>query len=247
MNAVNETPVSDIELLLPWHAAGTLSNRDSQRVETALANDPELARQFELVREELSEDIHLNETLGAPSARAMESLFARIEAEPARMPAVSSNLGARVRDFFASLSPRTLAWSASAAAIAILLQAGLIAGIVIEGKWRQFGERRRLSDSVGSEPVCWRWLFCADPLPAAGQCRRYRQISGSQQSQRNGRPDHGRAVPGSGRGDQAADDGSRQHRQEAAVGQDDRRLRRRDAVRRLCPGVRLRSAPFDTI
>lgn len=132
MNAVNETPVSDIELLLPWHAAGTLSNRDSQRVETALANDPELARQFELVREELSEDIHLNETLGAPSARAMESLFARIEAEPARMPAVSSNFGARVRDFFASLSPRTLAWSASAAAIAILLQAGLIAGIVIK-------------------------------------------------------------------------------------------------------------------
>jgi anti-sigma factor RsiW len=132
MNAVNETPVSDIELLLPWHAAGTLSNRDSQRVETALANDPELARQFELVREELSEDIHLNETLGAPSARAMESLFARIEAEPARMPAVSFNLGARARDFFASLSPRTLAWSASAAAIAILLQAGLIAGIVIK-------------------------------------------------------------------------------------------------------------------
>ena len=132
MNAVNETPVSDIELLLPWHAAGTLSNRNSQRVETALANDPELARQFELVREELGEDIHLNETLGAPSARAMESLFARIEAEPARMPAVSFNLGARARDFFASLSPRTLAWSASAAAIAILLQAGLIAGIVIK-------------------------------------------------------------------------------------------------------------------
>lgn len=132
MNAVNETPVSDIELLLPWHAAGTLSYRDSQRVETALANDPELARRFELVREELSEDIHLNETLGAPSARAMETLFARIDAEPVRAPAMSFNLGARVRDFFASLSPRTLAWSASAAAVAILLQAGLIAGIMVK-------------------------------------------------------------------------------------------------------------------
>jgi anti-sigma factor RsiW len=132
MNAVNEPQVSEIELLLPWHAAGTLGYRDSQRVETALANDPELARRFELVREELSEDIHLNETLGAPSARAMESLFARIDAEPVRKPAVSFNLGARVRDFFASLSPRTLAWSASAAAVAILLQAGLIAGIMIK-------------------------------------------------------------------------------------------------------------------
>jgi hypothetical protein len=132
MNAVNEPQVSDIELLLPWHAAGTLSYRDSQRVETALAKDPELARRFELVREELSEDIHLNETLGAPSARAMEALFAKIDAEPARTPKVSFNLGARVRDFFASLTPRTLAWSASAAAVAILLQAGLIAGIMIK-------------------------------------------------------------------------------------------------------------------
>ena len=132
MNAVNETPVSDIELLQPWHAAGTLSYRDSQRVETALANDPELARRFELVREELNEDIHLNETLGAPSARAMESLFAKIDAEPVRTPPMTFNLGGRVRDFFASLSPRTLAWSASAAAVAILLQAGLIAGIMIK-------------------------------------------------------------------------------------------------------------------
>ena len=39
---------------------------------------------------------------------------------------------ARLRDFFAGLSPRTLAWSASAAAVAILLQAGLIAGIMIK-------------------------------------------------------------------------------------------------------------------
>ncbi len=132
MNAVNETPVSDIELLLPWHAAGTLGYRDSQRVETALANDPDLARRFELVRDELNEDIHLNETLGAPSARAMEALFAKIDAEPVRTPPMTFNLGARFRDFFAGLSPRTLAWSASAAAVAILLQAGLIAGIMIK-------------------------------------------------------------------------------------------------------------------
>ncbi len=175
MNAVNETPASDVELLLPWHAAGTLSHRDSQRVETALANDPELARRFELVREELNEDIHLNETLGAPSARAMEALFAKIDAEPVRTPPVTFNLGARLRDFFASLTPRTLAWSASAAAVAILLQAGLIAGIMIkENGAGSHDRRRRLSDSFGAKRVCRRWLVCADPLPAAGQCCRYR-------------------------------------------------------------------------
>lgn len=130
MTTANENEISDVELLLPWHAAGTLSQRDTQRVEAALASDPELARRYELVREELGETIHLNETLGAPSARAMAALFQKIDAEPARAPALSHNLGARMREFFASLSPRTLAWSASATAIAILLQAGLIAGIL---------------------------------------------------------------------------------------------------------------------
>jgi hypothetical protein len=132
MIANNKETHSDIEELLPWHAAGTLSRRDSQRVDEALARDPELARRYALVREELGETILLNESLGAPSGRAMEKLFAKIDAEPARKPAVSLNLGARIAEFFGSLTPRTLAWSASAAAIAILLQAGIIAGIAIK-------------------------------------------------------------------------------------------------------------------
>lgn len=134
MTTTNKETNSEIEELLPWHAAGTLSRRDTQRVEEALAADPELARRYALVREELGETILLNETLGAPSARAMEKLFAKIDAEPARKLAPSLNLGARVAEFFASLTPRTLAWSASAAAIAILLQAGLIATIVVKNQ-----------------------------------------------------------------------------------------------------------------
>jgi hypothetical protein len=132
MNAANGYEENEVELLLPWHAAGTLSHRETQRVEAALASDPELARRYELVREELGQTIELNESLGAPSARAMDALFAKIAAEPARAPALSTNLGARLREFFANLSPRTVAWSASAAALAILLQAGVIAGIMLK-------------------------------------------------------------------------------------------------------------------
>lgn len=134
MNADNqEAPVQgDIEALLPWHAAGTLSRRDAQRVEQALARDPALARRYALVREELAETIRLNETLGAPSSRAMEKLFAQIDAEPKRSAAPSLNLAARIAEFFAGLSPRTLAWAASAAVLAILLQAGFLAGITIK-------------------------------------------------------------------------------------------------------------------
>ena len=134
MNATeHEAPAPDeIEELLPWHAAGTLSRREAERVEEALSHNPELARRYALVREELSETIHLNETLGAPSTRALDKLMSQIDAEPARRPALSLNLSARISEFFASLTPRTVAWSAAAAAVAIVLQAGLIAGVVLK-------------------------------------------------------------------------------------------------------------------
>jgi anti-sigma factor RsiW len=132
MNATKqEAPErQEIEALLPWHAAGTLSRRDAQRVEEALARDPELARRYALVRDELGETIHLNETLGAPSARALEQLFAKIDAEPARRQ-VSLNFGSRISEFFASLTPRTLALASGAAMLAILVQAGFIAGVML--------------------------------------------------------------------------------------------------------------------
>jgi hypothetical protein len=134
MNTDNKEKIAydEIESLLPWHAAGTLSRRDSQRVEQALASDPELARRFAMVREELGETILLNETLGAPSGRAMEKLFAKIDAEPARQQAASLNLSARVADFFASFSPRTLAYAGGAAVLVIILQAGIIASVMIK-------------------------------------------------------------------------------------------------------------------
>jgi len=90
---MNEKERHEIEALLPWHAAGTLSRCDADRVEQALSDDPELARHYDLVRQEFAETIHLNERLGAPSARAMEKLFAAIDAEEA---------GARAADVGAS-------------------------------------------------------------------------------------------------------------------------------------------------
>jgi hypothetical protein len=125
---------SEIEMLLPWHAAGTLNARDARRVEEALARDPELAKQYAAIREEYAETIHLNENLGAPSARAMQKLFAAIDREPARNPSGSLNLSARITGFFTNLSPRTLAWSASLGALALLLQAGVIGAVLMKNQ-----------------------------------------------------------------------------------------------------------------
>jgi hypothetical protein len=133
-----EQEPSEIEMLLPWHAAGTLDARDARRVEGALARDPELARQYAVIREEYAETIDLNESLGAPSVRAMQKLFAAIDGEPARKPSVSLNFSARIAGFFARLSPRTLAWSASLGALALLLQAGVIGAMLVENQNASF-------------------------------------------------------------------------------------------------------------
>src|SRR5881275_805521 len=127
-NKVSER--EEIEALLPWHAAGTLSRREAQKVEQALAADAELAAQYATIREDLAETIVANETLGAPSARAMQKLMADIEADAssARRARTSFNLGAWLSETLSSFSPRTLAWSATAAALAVVLQAGLLAG-----------------------------------------------------------------------------------------------------------------------
>src|SRR5262249_9255533 len=125
----------DIEVLLPWHAAGTLSRRDAERVEQALASDAELARRFELVREEMAETIHLNESLGAPSARAAQRLFAAIDAEGASAKRRTGfDFSGWLAGLIEQVSPRALAWSAAAAGLAIVLQAGLLAGLVIKEK-----------------------------------------------------------------------------------------------------------------
>jgi len=133
-----EAEPSEIEMLLPFHAAGTLSARDARRVEDALAADPALARQYAVIREEYAETISLNESLGAPSARAMQKLFAAIDAEPERKPSASIRLSARVSEFFARLSPRTLAWSASLGAVALLLQAGIIGAVLMKTQTTTF-------------------------------------------------------------------------------------------------------------
>jgi anti-sigma-K factor RskA len=130
-NKVSER--EEIEALLPWHAAGTLTRREAQKVEQALAADADLAAQYATIREDLAETIVANETLGAPSARAMQKLMADIEADAssARRARTSFNLGAWLSETLSSFSPRTLAWSATAAALAVVLQAGLLAGMFV--------------------------------------------------------------------------------------------------------------------
>ncbi len=131
---------TEVEALLPWYATGRLRRRDRQRVEDALRNEPSLALQIDLVREELAETIHLNETLGAPAPRVADRLMAAIDAETqaarTRVPGATANW---LTGFFASVSPRSLAVAASFAVLAIALQAVMIADIFTKPQSEQAG------------------------------------------------------------------------------------------------------------
>jgi anti-sigma-K factor RskA len=135
-NANKATPgePSDVELLLPWYAAGTLDPNEMREVEAALASDPEFAARYEWANAEFAEETAIGDAAGEPSPADIETVFAKIDAKPARRGQTTSGLSERIAEFLASLSPRTLGWSAMAAALAIVLQAAVLGGIAFHEK-----------------------------------------------------------------------------------------------------------------
>lgn len=171
--SMNEmTEGQDIEELLPWYAAGTLDRRDSQRVEQALQRDPRLALQLALVRDELAQTIHLNETLGAPSAAALDKLMTRIEAESGSAPAkmrlpFRAWLGERI----AGLSSRTLAYAAAIGAIVIIAQAGVLTSLYVGGSERPAGAQLASAPSAQKGPGTYLLMTFAPAASSADVTR----------------------------------------------------------------------------
>jgi hypothetical protein len=162
---------AELEPLLPWHAAGTLSPADAARVEAALAADPELARHFALVREEMSETVRLNEALGVPSARARDALMAAIDADARRYPRAAA--GSWLTRLLANLSPRTLAWAATAAALVIVAESGLLATLLVGPGGATYetasvppAAPRSASQETASAPMSMQRGITLEPAPA---------------------------------------------------------------------------------
>lgn len=101
MKSLPERGLSEIEMLLPWYATGALNARDTRGIERVLARDCRLAEQYAAVEEEYAAIVDLNESLGAPSARAMEKLFALIDEERNDRPLATFGMAA-LRDKFSS-------------------------------------------------------------------------------------------------------------------------------------------------
>jgi len=82
-------------------------------------------------------------------------MFAAIDAEEARAPRHRRwlDFGSRISEFLSSLTPRTLARSATAAAVAILVQAAVIASVVVKEQGSPSGPGLASAPSEGSYAV----------------------------------------------------------------------------------------------
>ncbi len=134
----------EVDQLLPWRAAGTLSEREAAEIDAALTRDPELMRRYMLAREELAATVELNELLGEPSPRAMRRLFAAIDAHSGHR---TLNLVERMRELVTSLTARQMVFSTCMAAV-LVLTVGLVGGIVI-GEHQNRRTQTAGTDSAG--------------------------------------------------------------------------------------------------
>jgi anti-sigma factor RsiW len=135
MNSERDDELRAIEELLPWYAAGTLSERDKRRVEQALAREPRLRASLQTVREDIEETIALNQAVAGPRPAALAKIMAAVAAEPRRQGAFA-RLTAQAERWAAAFSrraaasPRAFAVAAFAVAIVVIGQGAAIVSLL---------------------------------------------------------------------------------------------------------------------
>jgi hypothetical protein len=129
------SPSEEIYALLPWYAAGTLSEAERIRVDAALAEDDRLRESLARIEDERWLTIAVNEDIPPPRGAGIESIMARIEAQaprPNRSASTVSGIWSGLLGVVAGLSPRAVAIAGVAAAIVILAEAGALIGVAVQ-------------------------------------------------------------------------------------------------------------------
>ncbi len=124
----------EIEAMLPWLVAGTLSRADTTRVTRYLETHPEAAAHVALARDEREAAISGNETIAAPSSANLDRLMASVaNTTQPRMLSVPSpaSVWEKVAAFIGSFGPKTLGLAAATAALLLVVQAATI-GILVK-------------------------------------------------------------------------------------------------------------------
>ena len=116
----------EIADLLPFYATGAIDAGRKARVDAALASDPALRHELDVIEEERWTTTEVNESFGAPSRQARARFLALLDAEPARSKAAWRDPAGWLAARLESLRPRTLAWAGVAAVLVVAAQAAVI-------------------------------------------------------------------------------------------------------------------------
>jgi hypothetical protein len=126
----------EIEKLLPWYVTGRLDRPDRNKVESYLRQHPDLAAQLSLIREERESTIHANEALAYPPPDMIERFMASLPSARSRARSART----RFWPIFTAPTPRGVRWAAAVASLIVIVQAGVIAGLVFRGGNQDYRE-----------------------------------------------------------------------------------------------------------
>ena len=150
-----------IEQLLPWYVTGKLDASGRADVENALKRFPELRAQLKLIQAEMVGTVKLNEAMAMPRADATERFMDLVQKEVQRRTPAKPAPFKGLLEWLALQLAGPPRWAVAAAVLAIVVQAALIGGLVVERQGNGFytaggGENRsegtlvlaRFSDGV---------------------------------------------------------------------------------------------------
>ncbi|MDO8352854.1 MAG: hypothetical protein Q7T14_05280 [Aestuariivirga sp.] len=121
-----------IEQLLPWYVTGRLDASERADVENALKRFPELRAQLDLIRAEMADTVKLNETMAMPRAGATERFMELVQKDVQRRAPVKPAPFKELLEWLALQLAGPPRWAVAAAVLAIVVQAALIGGLVVE-------------------------------------------------------------------------------------------------------------------
>jgi len=122
----------ELDALMPWFVAGTLSPKDRARVEAALAADPSLQASLRAAEAEFEAVLADNDARAVPGHDAIDKLMARIDkAGPAVGRGVAATMVERLGRLLQGLTPKTLALAGAGLAALALVEAGFLSRALV--------------------------------------------------------------------------------------------------------------------
>jgi hypothetical protein len=133
-NDVRQDPLENLADVLTEDILNTPDDEVLREVEEDFGDRRVLANRFDQILERAEKQVF--GTARSPASPQVRSsvldLPIRLPDETIRWVKGIFNLGSRLSEFLSSLTPRTLAWSATAAAVVILVQAAVITVVVVK-------------------------------------------------------------------------------------------------------------------